>query len=194
MTASAIVNHGADRYQAAIRAARDATQAPGFAPVWQLLDNRLLMPVAIHEAAHAVAAVAAGIAIDRVFVGFGYTGEDVGAVYPNTFPESVDVNQRVVYLLAAGVAERRYLGLPPDGHEDAVWDARDRQQAESILARRLRVDVTSAIVTARLAQLRVAARRAVDRHWAWIERVALELVDRRVMSGADVARLRPAAE
>jgi len=138
------------------------------------------LKTATHEAGHAVIRHALGGTIFAVGIVNDATASGVCVR-----EGSLDLLDNVVYLLAGGIAERKFSGgRRRDG------DAEDYESARRLVAGRWKTTPDDPRVEAMLARISILAAARVTEHWPWIQRVAAEMVRRRVLNGDDIERLR----
>jgi hypothetical protein len=141
---------------------------------------------AIHESAHACIAVALGLSVWQVGILFDEAVPDEGLCWLDSDGGTVSPFVSTLYKLAGGAAEAR-LGIAAA----AIGDAADRALAARTLATRHGLTVDHPRIEDLLQRCAVLASAHVAQHWCWIERVAHEMMRRRVLTGDDVQRLRP---
>jgi hypothetical protein len=139
--------------------------------------------VAVHEAAHAVVAVAAGI-----YVGETRINPDGGGSAHFKAPHDLiefSPHEVVVATLAGQIAQRRVHPTTPP----ACWQD-DDEYISAVL--HCRFDCrTEAAVSEMRARFETSARAQVTMHWRWIERVADALLLRKRLNHNEIVRLRP---
>jgi hypothetical protein len=161
--------------------------------------------VAIHEGAHAVAALALGLRVRYATVrpcALAKTRGSVlgavevslcptaGHVYVDPLSPDEDWEPEVVTTLAGAAAEHRQFG-------DSQLCGYDVQHAHLVVlllnlrcARQPRRTFTDAEVDAATQPYRVKAERVVSDHWPWIGRVAAALDERVGLLGDEIENLR----
>lgn len=154
---------------------------------YELVDEAFRsMHVAYHEAGHGVSAAALGLKVRCLTI--TPIGESDGHIVYGESLMHVPCDTVVLTTLAAGAAERRYLGIPllAAGWPTNADDLREAQTLfDLILSREPECQHLSFVDW----QLKAAA--LIDEHWTWVERVAETLIVERRMSGADILALRP---
>jgi hypothetical protein len=124
--------------------------------------------LAVHEAAHAIAAITLHVDVQIVTLdemrpidGFGH----------------LNTGTSIIIFLAGGSAERRVTGR-------TRYDADDLQKAQALLRLQRQTDGS-----AELRHYHILTNDLVNRRWAQITHVAKELLRCRRLSGAEVTRL-----
>jgi hypothetical protein len=160
---------------------------------------------AVHEAARAVVAVLEGFEVRHVMArrlagsdtgGYCWTGSAVSASdadaamrQPKPAATLSAMGRPLVaslqYVVAGYLAERRHTGRSTDGGSS------DRRDARALLGEALGLTADDAVVGRVLTQvIEPLTSEAVEKHWAWIERVAHALLWHTRITGDDVRRLR----
>jgi ATP-dependent Zn protease len=145
--------------------------------------------VAIHESAHAVVACMSGLAdVHQVVIHARGAQDEAGRVELHGFALARDRDMPgfLVFLLAGAAAEYKQTG------HYSERDGDDVQQATLLASAMHECDVSDPRVGAavRAAQALANAHMRNEATWAWIERVAKALVNKRRLTGRDVQRLR----
>jgi hypothetical protein len=168
--------------------------------------NREEWFTAVHEAGHACVALLHHRPLGLVALcdvpgaataGFSSASDDYDSIvayfaaHPLARPmvPTVALLDRVVVLLAGGVAEARARGIAYDPGLAGGWC--DRYQAEHLMGVALHQPPYGSWVRAALSVIEATTRRTIESEWPWIESVAGELLVKRRMSGTDVLALRP---
>jgi hypothetical protein len=139
--------------------------------------------LSLHEAAHAVIALAAGVAIPYAITGIDAVDVMVAGRTWRVCPQA-PLETQVVILLAGGVAERRHYGF-------AELEAADWTDARSLLAAVMGCQPPDAAVTGKLLELDRLASESVQEHWPWIAASAQALLRWRALTSREIQKLRP---
>ena len=152
-----------------------------------LAPEPVLERIAFHEAGHAVTVRHFGYPVVSASIEGQY--DSGGRVIPRTPPEAPP-HDRIVVLLAGAEAEKRaWPALAFDECEKG--DLHDLADAAFWAAFELECLPGDPRVAGLVKRLRPEAARIVRRHWAWVERVAAELVRWRRLTGAQIDAVRP---
>jgi hypothetical protein len=157
------------------------------------LEAAHLRVLSYHEAAHAVVAMILNVPV--VYATLRPRYDDSGHVeHGKTFRE-MTIASALLIALAGPAAQHRVFPLTRLCEEDGVYDSMSRfdmELARSLLGAQHGSDYISERVTVELARWRQRADLEVNRHWAWIARVATALQQQRHLSGDEIASLRNA--
>lgn len=127
------------------------------------------MRVAVHEAAHAVAALVMGLPVTRATV--IPKGDTLGCVFHGRRLWDLDRTSAVVMLLAGAEAERRYAR----GRGTCLildYDGSDKEIAYPMIHTLYLGALSDSEFREALMMFRQQAASLVEREWAWIERTA----------------------
>jgi hypothetical protein len=138
--------------------------------------------LALHEAAHAVVALALKYPVAYVTVNARAWEPRLGHMMPVGTPTSVGTF--AIVLLAGGQAEVKAFGF-------AEFDHTDQRECRHLFAQCTGIPVDDARLAEDVRVYAELAAEAVADDWPWITKVATRLERCWVLSGDDVRRLRP---
>lgn len=149
------------------------------------------MDTARHEAGHAVAAVVLGLALEKVSAA-PHRGAWGGCWLSSDAADRTTARREAVQAVAGYVAERLASGdASRSASRDDYLDVRRLAEHHGIGPRREPAGTYDARYRRWLRRLEREAASILRSNWQWVEAVSSALLTRRVLTAADVLRLRP---